>query len=154
METFRLLYIALAPGIAIAVYIYYADKWEPEPKYLAVTSFVLGGLACFPAGYFESASQSVFGLEGILADHSKYSFWQNAFFAFFCVALVEELCKFFFLKSIVYDHREFNEPFDGIVYGCMVGCGFATVENLFYVIPGGFEVGILRMYTAVPASGS
>jgi len=31
-----------------------------------------------------------------------------------------------------------------------VGCGFATVENVMYVFGHGYEVGILRMLTAVP----
>ena len=32
----------------------------------------------------------------------------------------------------------------------MVGCGFATVENVMYVLQGGQAVGVLRMITAVP----
>lgn len=150
METFSLLYLALGPGIALAVYIYYSDKWEPEPKGLVIKSFLLGGLACFPTSYFEGALESVFSLEHIWQDDTGEFWWQKVLFAFFGVALVEEGCKFLFLKGFIYDNREFNEPFDGIVYGGMVGCGFATVENLLYVLPLGQEVGVLRMLTAVP----
>jgi RsiW-degrading membrane proteinase PrsW (M82 family) len=39
MEILRLLYLALGPGIALAVYIYYSDKWEPEPKALVRIPF-------------------------------------------------------------------------------------------------------------------
>jgi len=53
METLKLLYIALGPGIAVAVYIYYSDRWEPEPKGMVVKAFLLGGLACFPISYVE-----------------------------------------------------------------------------------------------------
>ncbi len=66
------------------------------------------------------------------------------------MALAEELCKFLFLKAFICDNREFNEPFDGIVYGGMVGCGFATVENIMYVLQHGQAVGMFRMVTAVP----
>lgn len=149
METLKLIYLAAGPGIALAVYIYYSDKWDLEPKRLVAASFFLGGLACFPSSYFEGAFQTVFGLEGILTGQ-PFTWWQKAFYAFFGVALVEELCKFLFLKGFIFDDREFNEPFDGIVYGGIVGCGFATVENLMYILPGGYEVGILRMLTAVP----
>ena len=62
METFRLLYLALGPGIALAVYIYYSDKWEPEPKALVIKGFLLGGLACFPTSYFEGVFENFFGL--------------------------------------------------------------------------------------------
>jgi RsiW-degrading membrane proteinase PrsW (M82 family) len=150
METFRLLYLALGPGIALAVYIYYADKWEPEPKALVIQSFLLGGLACFPSYYYEDTFLKILGWEGI-TDPGVYSpWWYTAVYAFFGVALAEELCKFLFLKAFIYDNREFSEPFDGIVYGGMVGCGFASVENLFYVLPLGQETGIIRMLTAVP----
>lgn len=150
METLTLLYLALGPGIALAVYIYYSDKWEPEPKALVIKSFFLGGLAVFPTSYFEGVFETVFGLETILQEDAGGLWWQKVFYAFFGVALVEETCKFLFLKGFIYDNREFSEPFDGIVYGGVVGCGFATVENLFYVLPLGQETGILRMLTAVP----
>lgn len=149
METFKLIYLAAGPGIALAVYIYYSDKWDLEPKRLVVISFFLGGLACFPSNYFEGAFQKIFDLEGIFSGQ-PYTWWQKAFYAFFGVALVEESCKFLFLKGFIFDDREFNEPFDGIVYGGIVGCGFATVENLMYILPGGYEVGMIRMLTAVP----
>lgn len=151
METIRLLYLALGPGIALAVYIYYSDKWEPEPKALVIKSFLLGGLACFPSYFFEDAVLEFLGWEGIIGSEDYSPWWHIPVYAFFGVALAEELCKFLFLKAFIYDSREFSEPFDGIVYGGMVGCGFATVENLFYVLPLGQEVGIVRMFTAVPS---
>jgi RsiW-degrading membrane proteinase PrsW (M82 family) len=151
METIRLLYLALGPGIALAVYIYYSDKWEPEPKALVVKSFLLGGLACFPSYFFEDTFLKVLGWEGITGSGDYSPWWHTVVYAFFGVALAEELCKFLFLKAFIYDNREFSEPFDGIIYGGMVGCGFATVENLLYVLPLGQEVGILRMFTAVPS---
>ena len=150
METLRLLYLALGPGIALAVYIYYSDKWEPEPKALVIKSFLLGGLACFPSYFFEDTFLKVLGWEGITGSGNYSPWWHIAVYAFFGVALAEELCKFLFLKAFIYDSREFSEPFDGIVYGGLVGCGFATVENLFYVFSLGQETGIIRMFTAVP----
>jgi len=149
-EIFSLLYVALGPGIALAVYIYYSDKWEPEPKALVVKSFLLGGLACFPTSYFEGLFEKLFGLENIFMESPDPMWGAKIFYAFIGVALVEEGCKFLFLKGFICDNREFSEPFDGIVYGGAVGCGFATVENLFYVLPMGQEVGIIRMLTAVP----
>ena len=150
METLKLLYLALGPGIALAVYIYYSDKWEPEPKALVIKSFLLGGMACFPSYYFEGAFLEVLGWEEITGSGDYSPWWHIAVYAFFGVALAEELCKFLFLKAFIYDSREFSEPFDGIVYGGLVGCGFATVENLFYVLSQGQETGIIRMFTAVP----
>jgi len=148
MEMLKLLYIAMGPGIAIAVFIYHSNKLGREPGRLVLKSFFLGGLAVFPTYYFEGVAQEILGLQ---ADESSPFFWlKTIFYAFFCVALAEELCKFLFLKAFIFDEREFNEPFDGIIYGGMVGCGFATVENIMYVLPSGQAVGIFRMLTAVP----
>lgn len=150
METLKLIYLAAGPGIAVAVYIYYSDRWEPERKIMVVKAFLLGGLACFPTAYAETVFEKVYGLEDILNGNSSAMWWQVVFYAFIGVALVEELCKFIFLKGFIYDDREFSEPFDGIVFGGILGCGFATVENLFYVFRLGQETGMLRLFTAVP----
>ena len=150
METLRLLYIAMGPGIAIAVFIYYSDKLEKEPKKLVLKSFFLGGLAVLPSFYFEGIAEDVLGMQALQDEHSPLFWPKTILYAFVGVAFAEELCKFLFLKAFICDEREFNEPFDGIVYGGMVGCGFATVENLLYVMPQGQAVGILRMITAVP----
>jgi RsiW-degrading membrane proteinase PrsW (M82 family) len=64
---------------------------------------------------------------------------------------VEEFSKFAFVRFILYRNKNFNEPFDGIVYAVMVSMGFATLENVFYVFNFGYTTGVLRMFTAVPA---
>ena len=74
------------------------------------------------------------------------------------VALIEEGIKFFFLKKYLFNHKEFNEPLDGIVYAVMISLGFATVENLLYVFvyaPGQETyVAVLRMFSAIPLHAS
>ena len=50
-----------------------------------------------------------------------------------------------------YPKKDFNEPFDGIVYSVMVSMGFATTENILYAMKGGLEVALLRMVMSVPA---
>jgi len=47
IEIFKLVYIGIGPGIAFAVYIYYFEKWDPEPKSLVIKSFILGGVGLF-----------------------------------------------------------------------------------------------------------
>jgi RsiW-degrading membrane proteinase PrsW (M82 family) len=70
--------------------------------------------------------------------------------AFFVVGLGEELLKYLVLVLYAFRKPSFNEPFDGIVYGVMIGLGFAALENIFYVMEGGIGVAVLRMFTAVP----
>lgn len=71
--------------------------------------------------------------------------------AFFVVGLTEEFSKYIIVKYYVQPHKEFNEPFDGIVYAVMVSMGFAATENIIYVLEGGMTIAILRAFTAVPA---
>ncbi len=139
-----LLALALAPGIAIAVYIFDQDHHEREPVRLLIKSFFYGVASVFVTLGISYAIQWMVYFE---AD----TFWEHAVDAFVIVALVEEFSKFIFVRWLLYPNKNFNEPFDGIVYAVMVGMGFATIENILYVLEGGISVALLRMFTAVPA---
>ncbi|HIA02800.1 MAG TPA: PrsW family intramembrane metalloprotease [Myxococcales bacterium] len=135
--------IAIAPGLAIATYFYFRDKYDREPFKPLFVSFLLGAFMVIPAAL----------LEGILignAMEGNQSLLMSAVIAFVFVALVEEGLKYGVLKGYAFKHPAFNEPFDGIVYSVMVSMGFATLENVFYVYGHGWGVGFLRMFTAVP----
>ena len=144
MNIFFLIALALAPGITISFYIYFRDKHEPEPVGLLIISFFYGVLAVCLAAGLGYAINHIITIE-------ERSLTGQAIHAFIIVALVEELSKFLFVRGALYPNKNFNEPFDGIVYSVMVGMGFATFENLFYVFQGGESVAIARIFSAVPA---
>ncbi len=146
MDKLLLLALALAPGAVIGLYIYIKDKYEREPIRLVVLSFFLGVastvvtlLISLPINYF------------IPIDEKSLS--EQAVHAFLLVALIEEFSKFIFVRWVLYPNKNFNEPFDGIVYAVSVSLGFAGFENILYVMnsDNGIATGILRMFTAVPA---
>lgn len=139
-----LLAIALAPSIAIILFILYRDKFDREPPVVMLVSFVLGMLATVPALALEKAA-------GYLEPGGIHG---TIIFAFLGVALVEELVKFIPLRLYSFTRNSFNEPLDGIVHGVMIGMGFATIENLLYVFRFGMDAGWLRMFTAVPGHAS
>jgi protease PrsW len=141
---FELLGIALAPGFAIMLYIYLKDKHEREPLSLLALSFLFGVCSTLITLGISFPIDFLITLKDNDVVHQFYD-------AFFKVAPVEEFSKFLFVRFVLYPNKNFNEPFDGIVYAVMVSMGFATFENLFYVYSYGFETGILRMFTAVPA---
>jgi protease PrsW len=147
MNALFLLAFAIAPGVCIAVYVYLKDKHEREPVGLLVKSFFFGMLS-IPVTLLISAPLSE------LVPINETDLTEQAVHAFIIVALVEELSKFIFVRGILYRNTNFNEPFDGIVYSVMVGMGFATLENIMYVVDGGWGVAILRIFTAVPAHAS
>ena len=45
MNSLVLLALALAPGAAIGLYVYFKDKYEHEPIGLVVTSFFMGAIS-------------------------------------------------------------------------------------------------------------
>ncbi len=135
---------AMAPIIFIFTFVYLQDKYEREPLRHLVFSFVLGILAAFPAVFLEVV------LESGLDVHSGKSFFQTLEYAMVVVAAVEEGLKFLILRFYMFPKREFDEPYDGIMYAVAVSLGFAAIENVFYIFQGGMEVALLRMFTAVP----
>ena len=142
------LLLAIAPGIAISLYIILKDEYNREPRKHLLFSFVLGLAAIFPALVIES-------LLSLVQNGPIFkTIPGTAIKAYFSVALVEELSKFFMLYAYAYRQPEFDEPFDGIVYAVMVGMGFATLENIFYVYQYGISTGWVRMFLAVPAHAS
>jgi RsiW-degrading membrane proteinase PrsW (M82 family) len=58
------------------------------------------------------------------------------------------------LRWYAFPKKTFDEPYDGIVYSVMVGMGFATVENIGYVMQHGMSTAFLRMILSVPAHGT
>lgn len=141
MSILLLLALSIAPGLAILLAIYFADKYEKEPFKLLLTSFLMGIVALIPAIILEL-------LFDFMNDPSNV--FLIFIYAIWVVGLSEEGAKFFFLRTVPYTRPAFNEPIDGIVYAVMISMGFATVENVMYVFDGGLSVGLMRMITAVP----
>lgn len=138
--------LAIAPGLAICLFIFHRDAYNREPKLNMIVSFILGAVSIIPAFFIEryfynSFNNSIAGM---------------ALKAFFVVALTEEACKFAALRLYSYPKKSFDEPLDGIVYAVMVSMGFATLENILYVTSSaaegrGYQVALLRMFLSVPA---
>ncbi len=144
MELLTLLALAIAPGVAISVYIFWKDKFDKEPKKLLLFAFVLGLISTIPAVILEVGVHKL----GIIHSNSVF---QTAILSFVGVAIIEEGVKFFVVFKYIYPKKDFNEPFDGITYCVMASMGFATLENIAYVVDYGHTTAIARMFTAIPA---
>jgi protease PrsW len=140
-----LLALAIAPGIAICLFIYFKDKYNREPFGMLILSFFLGILSILPAIVIQLALTKP--VERIMGQGILYT----AVFSYLIVALSEEGSKYLALRYGPYRRRAFDDPFDGIVYAVVVSMGFATLENIMYVTNHGIGTGILRMFLSVPA---
>ena len=78
----------------------------------------------------------------------------NSLKRFLLLGMIEEFSKYILIKKYAQNHEAFNEPYDGIIYAVMVSMGFAATENIFYVLEGGYQVALLRAFTAIPAHAS
>ncbi|HHY73142.1 MAG TPA: intramembrane metalloprotease PrsW [Bacillus bacterium] len=122
----------IAPGLALLCYFYLKDKFEAEPIGMVVRTMIYGALLVFPIMFIQYA----FSSEGVFQ-----SDWSNAYIL---SGLLEEFFKWFILYFTIFEHTEFNERYDGIVYGVAVSLGFATVENILYLIANGVEFAFSR----------
>lgn len=136
-----LLALAIAPGLAICIYIFLKDLYNKEPKATLIACFFLGILAVLPPLIIETDLQHRF----------SNSILHTGIYAFLVVGLSEEFSKFLVLRYYAYTRKSFDEPMDGIVYSVMISMGFATIENIGYVTQYGISTGILRMFLSVPA---
>jgi RsiW-degrading membrane proteinase PrsW (M82 family) len=141
VDLWLILTIGLAPGLFWLWYFYSRDKYEPEPLSLIAKMFFLGMVAAVIA----------FFLENMLI-----SFVTGILFVALVVPVVEEVLKFSMVALFMYRDQEFDEPMDGIVYATATALGFATLENIVYVLDiqtlsSLFVTGSLRAILSVPA---
>ncbi len=133
---------ALVPGLLLLWYFLRRDRF-PEPRGLVVRTFLLGFAITIPAGLIGWLLQSP------LADAASVHAAALAQ-AFLGAAIPEEALKLAVLVWYCRRKDDFDEPMDGLVYGATVSLGFATLENVLYVLNGGLGVALLRAVTAVP----
>ena len=110
--------IAFAPGIAYLAFFYARDRIEPEPRPMIVRTFLAGMLAGLLAAILE-------------ANTTIGSGWLQAVVL---APFIEEGAKFLAVRRTVYRHAEFDEPMDGIVYAAVAALGFASLENVAYLV--------------------
>ncbi len=139
-----LLLASIAPSIALMYFFYVKDKYEKEPRHLLVKAFFLGALAVIPVLLVEMRLN-------IFDAAANRNLVAAGYTAFIVAGLVEEGFKFLMFYLLIWRNHEFNEMYDGIVYSVFVSLGFATIENIGYVLSTGFSVALLRSLTAVPA---
>ncbi len=143
-----LLALSLAPGLALVIFIYLKDKYEREPLKQVGKAFLYGALSTVVLLVVWFILKKL----GITTNSNANGTLQGAFdTAFFQAAIPEETLKWAVFLLFFYKIQDFNEWFDGIVYASVISLGFATVENVLYVVQGGMATGIVRAIFAVPA---
>lgn len=140
MSLMPLAMMAIAPGIALLAYFYLKDQYIAEPFSLVFRVFMIGVLLVFPVMIIQR------GLYLWLTPPE----WAQAFFL---SGGIEEFFKWFAILYYMFNHREFDEPYDGIVYTTSLSLGFATMENIIYVFAYQLRPFDLFLRALLPVSG-
>lgn len=130
--------LAIAPGIFWLWFFVRRDRYRPEPKRLLAITFFLGMLSTIPAGILNT----IFLDESILNDTATLGSFAAGML--FVVGPVEETSKFLAVRLMVFRSLYFDEPGDGLVYSAAASLGFASLENLLYILEFGPAVMIGR----------
>ena len=134
--------LSILPGFFILALIYNLDEQNKEPLWLLAIAFILGAV---------NLHLDIDILEYLLSFKDVQNNFISAGFEALTVSATEETLKFLVVMLIIYPNKYFDEPFDGIVYSVFVGMGFATAENLTFVLQGSASLAFMRMVSAVPA---
>lgn len=129
------LFAAVIPALLYSLIFYWADRYEREPKRLVIITFVWGALpAIILSLIFELALDGpINGVESSLVS--------DLVSGSVVAPIVEELAKGAALLAIfLWRRQEFDGVLDGVVYGALVGFGFAMTENFLYFV-GAYESG-------------
>jgi len=134
--------IAVLPVILLMVFIYRKDKYQKEPIKSLLKAFI-GGMIAIPLDLL-IVSGIQYALGGTVISETVF------FSAFLEAGIPEELSKFLIFMIFIWNDKNFDEYFDGIVYATFIGLGFACVENIMYVFDYGFGTGVVRALLSVP----
>ena len=114
--------LALVPLTIVFFGVFFIDRWEPEPRSLVAFAIAWGAIASVGLALLVDLLLTL--LLGQRGDDLT---------AVMQAPIVEETAKGLgvFLVFLM-ARRSFDGPIDGIVYGALVGAGFAFTENIQY----------------------
>ncbi len=124
---------AFVPVFVIGFFVWLIDRWEPEPKRMYVLAFMWGaGVSIFMALVLNSSMQN---LLWIVQEDFNVNLSVDRILSSYIAPLTEEGVKGLGILLIYFAfYRYFNGPIDGIIYGTLIGSGFAFTENILYFV--------------------
>ena len=138
---------AVLPAMILGLYIWRKDP-HPEPFRWVWRAFLAGMIICTPVALVEQYIHTM-----LFGAGEPTTLFGSTTMAFFVAAAPEEGAKLLALWLLLRRNPHFDENFDAIVYAVFVSLGFATVENIGYVVMSGeawMATAIMRALLAVP----
>ena len=138
----ELIAIILVPSIIWTIFFYFQDRLEPEPLSYLTLSF-LAGMA--------GASFGVFPLSHIVFRVQEWMYASSTLFtlaSFLVMAPLVSIVVYLVIRYFFLPLKEFNETVDGMIYGAIVGAGFAFIKSIHDIWPHSFYTMFVIAYIA------
>jgi RsiW-degrading membrane proteinase PrsW (M82 family) len=128
---------SVVPALVYGTILWWFDRYEKEPTALLAAAFLWGAV---PAIILSLIFQILLDIPiSEFADPASASLIESSVVA----PITEEIFKAGALALLLFFFRkEIDSAFDGIIYGCMAGLGFAAVENILYLGVASVESGV------------
>ncbi|WP_193107226.1 PrsW family intramembrane metalloprotease [Brachybacterium sp. FME24] len=125
-------FIALISLILITGVMLLADRWDPQPIPLLIIAVLWGAALASFISYWLNTGAGI--LTFILTGSEEAAAFVGPVVS---APLVEEITKGLgLLLLMLLARRYFNGPLDGLIYGALIGGGFAFTENILYYTRG------------------
>jgi RsiW-degrading membrane proteinase PrsW (M82 family) len=133
---------SVVPALIYGIILWWFDRYEKEPTALLVAAFLWGAIPAILLSLFFQ----------IVLDIPISEFTDPASAALIGASVVAPITEEIFKAGalallLVFFRKEIDSAFDGIIYGCMAGLGFAAVENILYLGVEAFESGVAGVVT-------
>ncbi len=119
---------AAIPTMAYVFVVWWLDRYEKEPVSLLAVAFLWGAI---PGVVLSVIAELIAGVPTSLLGEGVAAVLDTSFTAPVVEELVKALALFFLFLAF---YKEFDGVLDGIVYGALVGFGFALTENVLYFL--------------------
>ncbi len=136
--------ITLAPALGVALLVGALDRDAREPPLTMLGAFLWGAVIAIPPTLFieraiNASLLSLFGAQGDALALLRAALQSGS------AGATEELIKGAGLLLLMFVLRdEFDNVTDGVIYGALVGAGFAMVENfVYFAVAPRSELGVL-----------
>lgn len=123
--------IPLIPAVGINLLVNFMDRYEREPWFLRLSAFLWGALIAIPPALFIEQNVDTF-IQNTF-DPNNTNEIVRVLLQGLNAGVTEETIKGLGLLLLFFILRdEFDNVTDGIIYGALIGAGFAMVENFNY----------------------